>query len=126
MAWEDDSTLKWEFYLSNNDISTDGYVIKASGEYAVEPIPQDTQLVIVLPTETYDLGKTAVVGVARGVIWWKSGTPVTYKLANRFNEPAKMLNLTTITHIIPLKARNAHKFQFVFDGSSSTTEPCVS
>ena len=66
MAWEDDSTLEWEVYLSNNEISTDGYVSKASGEYAVGSMPQDTQLVIVLPKETYDLGKTAVVGVAQG------------------------------------------------------------
>ena len=89
-------------HLSNNDISTVGCVSKVSGGYAVGSMPQDKQLVIVLPQETYDLGKTAVVGVARGLIWWKPGIPVTYKLVSRCNEPAKISNLTPITHIIPL------------------------
>ena len=55
-------------YLSNDDISTDGYVSKAVGRYAVGPILQDKRLAIILPKEAYDMGKTAVVGVARGVI----------------------------------------------------------
>ena len=45
MVWEDDSTLEWDVYLSNNDISTDGYVRKVSGGYAVGSMPQDKQLV---------------------------------------------------------------------------------
>ena len=44
MAWEDDNTLEWEVYLSNNDISTDGCVSKAVGRYAVGSMPQDKQL----------------------------------------------------------------------------------
>ena len=44
MAWEDDNTLEWEAYLSNNDISTHGYVSIAVGGYAVGSMPQDKQL----------------------------------------------------------------------------------
>ena len=52
MAWEDDSTLEWDVYLSNDDTSTDGYVSKAAGGYAVGPMPQDKQLaIILLPNE---------------------------------------------------------------------------
>ena len=112
-------------YLSNNDTSKDGFVSKTSGGYAVGSMPQDKQLLIILPKETYDFGKTAVVGVAQGVIWWKPDTPVTYKLAKRCNESAKISNLSPITHMIPLHAGNAHRFQFLFDESSSTTDPCV-
>ena len=65
MAWEDDSTLEFDVYLSNGDTSTDGYVSKAVGGYAVESIPEDKQQSIILPKEAYDLGKTAVVEVAR-------------------------------------------------------------
>ena len=69
MAWEDDSTLEWDACLSNDDISTDGYVSKAVGGYVVGPMPKDKLLAIILLKEAYDLGKTTVVGVARGVIW---------------------------------------------------------
>ena len=58
MAWEDDSSLEWYVYLSNDDISTDGYVSNAVGGYAVGPMPQDEQLAIILPKEAYDSGKT--------------------------------------------------------------------
>ena len=125
MAWEDDSTLEWDVYLSNHDISIDGYVSKAVGGYTIGPMPQDKQLAIILPKEAYDLGKTAVVGVARGVIWWKPGTPVICKLVNRGNEPAKVSNSTPIVHMIALNSRNAHRFQSLFDKSPSTTDRCV-
>ena len=52
----------------DNDISTDGYVSKAVGGYAVRSMPHDKQLASILHKEAYDLAKTAVVGVARGVI----------------------------------------------------------
>ena len=65
-------------------------------------MPQDKQQAIKLPKEGYDLGKTAMVGVARGVVWWKPGTPVTCKLVNRGNEPAKVSNSITIAHMIAL------------------------
>ena len=61
MPREDNSTLEWDVYLSKGDISTDGYVSKAVGEYAVGPMRQVKQLAIILPKEAYDLGKTAVV-----------------------------------------------------------------
>ena len=64
MTWEDDSTLEWYVYLSN-DIFTNGYVSKAVGGYAVGPMPQDEQLEVILPKEAYNLGKTAVRGSSR-------------------------------------------------------------
>ena len=94
MAWEDDSTREWDVYLNNGDTSTEGYVSKVVGRYAVGPMPQDKQLAIILRKDAYDLGKTAMVGVARGVIWWKPGTPVLCKLVNRSNEPAKVPDST--------------------------------
>ena len=125
MAWEDDSTLEWDVYVNNGDTSTEGYVSKVVGGYAVGPMPQDKQLATILPKEAYDLGKTAMVGVARGVIWWKPGTPVLCKLVNRSNEPAKVPDSTPIAHMIALNSRNAHGFQSLFDKSPSTTDPCV-
>ena len=41
MAWEDGGTLEWDVYLSNDDISPDGYFRKAVGGYAVVPMPID-------------------------------------------------------------------------------------
>ena len=125
MAWEDDSTLEWDAYLNNGDTSTEGYVSKVVGGYAVGPMPQDKQLAIILPQEAYDLGKTAMVGVAREIIWWKPGTQVVCKLVNRSNEPAKVPTSTPIAHMIALSSRNAHGFQSLFDKSPSTSDPCV-
>ena len=44
MTWKDDNTLEWDVYLSNNDISEDGYVSKAVRGNAVGSMPQDKQL----------------------------------------------------------------------------------
>ena len=66
-----------------------------------------------------------MVGVTRGVISWKPGTPVVCKLVNRSNEPAKVSNSTPIVHMIALNSRNAHGFQSLFDKAPSTTDPCV-
>ena len=71
-------------------------------------MPQDKQRENILLKEAYDLGKTVVVVVARGVIWWKPGTPFTCKLVNRGNEPAEVSNFTPIAHMIALSSRNAH------------------
>ena len=48
MAWEDDSTLEWDVYLRNHDISADGYVSKAVRGYAIGPMAQDKQLLLAL------------------------------------------------------------------------------
>ena len=125
VAWEDEGTLEWDVYLSNDDISTVVYVSKAVGGYAVGSMPQDKQLAIILPKGAYNLRKTAVVGVARGVVWWKPGTQVTCKLVNRGNEPANVSNSAPIAYMITLNSRNVHRFQSLFDESSSTTDPCV-
>ena len=116
--------MEWDAFLSN-DISADEHVSKAVRRYAVGSMPQNKQLVIILPKKEYDLGKTAMVRVARGVIWWKPGTPVTCRLVNQGNDPAKVSNSTPIAHMIALNFRNAHRFQPLFDGSPSTTDPCV-
>ena len=126
MAWKDDSTLELDVYLNNGDTSTEGYVSKVVGGYAVRLMPLDKQLANILPKAAYDLlGKTAMVGVARGVIWWKPSTPVICKLVNRSNQPAKESNSTPIAHTIAFNSRNAHGFQSLFDKSPSTNEPCV-
>ena len=44
MSWEDNNTLEWDVYLSNIDITTDEYVSKAVGGYAVGSMPQYKQL----------------------------------------------------------------------------------
>ena len=125
MAWENDTTLEWDVYLSNGDISTYGYVRKPVGGYVVGLMPQDKQLAIMLPKEAYDLRKTAVVRVTRGVVWWKPGTPVICKRVNRGNEPVKASKSNPTAHIIVHNSRNAHRFQSLFDKSPSTTDPCV-
>ena len=130
MAWDDDSTLEWDVYLNNGDTSTEGYVSKVVGGHAVGPMPQDKQLLIaiILPQEAYDLGKTAMVGVARGVIWWKPGTPVVCKLVNRSNNYLRKTNICfRFAFGSPCPRHLAGSCPFVHDiipeGAFATTNP---
>ena len=79
-AFEDDMTLQWTVRLApdprKNEISgtryqegikVPGFVSCSASGVVTGPLPQDKQLVMLLPVEKYDLEKEALVGIARGV-----------------------------------------------------------
>ena len=85
--------------------------------------PQDRLLVLVLPTEEYDLGAAAVVGIARGVMWWEPGSPVPCKLVNRSNYWVTVSSAPMIARMIAVNSRDSTRFQSLFDTPPSTMDP---
>ena len=69
IAWENDNTLQWEVRLVtdhqvNASVRLPGFVSTALEGFATGPLPQDRQLVIILPLEKYDMDLGAIVGIA--------------------------------------------------------------
>ncbi|CAB1110204.1 unnamed protein product [Ectocarpus sp. CCAP 1310/34] len=90
---------------------------------AIGPRPQDRQLVMVLPTERFDLEKGATVGIARAVMWWTPGTPVYCKLVNRDAQVVEVTNGSICARMIALNVRDRGRFDSLFDDTPSTVDP---
>ena len=86
------------------------------------PLPQDKQLVMLLPVEKYDLEKEALVGIARGVQWWTPGNPVICKLVNRGKMPGRVLWNHPVARLIAVNTRDSHRFYSLFHHGPSTTD----
>ena len=136
IAFEDDMTLQWLVRLTSeqrggNDsdpnqsgqIEIPGYVSRSVQGRVSGPRPQGQQLVLLLPVEKYDLDKGALVGLARGVQWWRPGTPVTCKLVNRGNLPGRVPIGSPIARLIAMNTRDAARFDSLFHHGPSTTDP---
>ena len=78
----EDMTLQWTVRLTpdprkkgvsdaryQEGIEVPGFVSCSASGVVTGPLPQDKQLVMLLPVEKYDLEKEALVGIARGVQW---------------------------------------------------------
>ena len=70
--WEDDSTLQWDVRVVDcteikRPKSLPGFAGVVAKGLAAGPIRHERQLILVLPTETYDMDRGALVGVAQGV-----------------------------------------------------------
>lgn len=76
VAWEDESSLEWDVRQVSASIHVKGFTSVALEAAAVGVQPQDRQLVMVLPSEKYDLSSGAKVGIARSAMWWTPGAPV--------------------------------------------------
>ena len=50
-------------------IEVPGFISCSASGVVTGPLPQDKQLVMLLPVEKYDLEKEALVGIARRVQW---------------------------------------------------------
>lgn len=68
IAWEDETTLEWSVRQVAGTNTVEGFTSVAVETAAVGPQPQDLQLVLVLPTERFDLQKGALLGVARAAL----------------------------------------------------------
>ncbi|CAN0368833.1 unnamed protein product, partial [Pylaiella littoralis] len=85
IAWEDTSSLEWDLRPVQEGVMIDGFTSVAVEAAPVGPMPQDRQLVMVLPKRGYDLEEETAVGVARAVMWWTPGAPIYCKIVNRGN-----------------------------------------
>lgn len=72
-AWEDEGILQWKLQLMQPAYLT---VVR-------ELQWQHRQLVLIEPTESFDLRTGAEVGIAWESQWWQPGTPMHCNLVNR-------------------------------------------
>ena len=128
VAWEDDSTLQLDVRLVDDTEIKEprllpGFTSIIVECFATEPMPQDRQFVLTLPTEKYDMERGALVGVARGIQWWDPGMPVRCKIVNRGNKFAKLVRGHPVAHMIAVNTRDTYRFYSLVDSSSSTLDP---
>ena len=122
IAWEDDGSLEWRVKLVSDRVTVEGFTSRAVEAAAIGTMPQDRQLVLVLPTERYDLAKGAVAGFARAVCWWQPGHPVYCKLVNR-GRAKVAIEGRVIAKMIALNVRDPARFHSLFDASPSAVDP---
>lgn len=65
---EDDGSVQWNMSLAK-EVRVEGFVSVQTEAFVTGPQPQDRQLVLAIPTQTYDMGLGAELEVARGVQW---------------------------------------------------------
>ena len=87
------------------------------------PRPQGRQLVLLLPTEDYDLDKDALVGIARGVQWWIPGTPVSCRVVNRSKVPGAVPTNRVVARLVAMNTRDTARFNSLLHQGPSTTDP---
>ena len=105
VVWEDDISFEWDVRQMPETTVVEGFTTRAVEAAAVGPQPRDRQLVMVLPIERFDLEQGAVVGVARGVMWWVPGSPVYCKLVNSSKEKVAVEGSRVIARMVAATSR---------------------
>ena len=124
ICWEDESSLEWKVRQVEAVTSIQGFTNVALEAAAVGVQPQDRQLVMVLPTEKYDVvDKGAEIVVAKSVMWWVPGSPVYVKVVNRTNKQFDLVGAAPIARMIALNVRDKARFQSLFDDTPSSVDP---
>ena len=123
IAWEDESTLEWDIRQVAATTTVPGFTSIAVETAAVGPQPQDRQLVLMLPTERFNLEKGALVGVARAVLWWLPGSLVYCKVVNRAEETAVVEGNRVVARMVALNVRDPARFESLFDGFPASVDP---
>ena len=123
IAWDDESTLEWDVRQVAETTTVEGFTNIAVGGAAVGQQPQDPQLVLMLPTERFDLEKGALVGIAREALLWWPGFPLYCKLVNRSKETTAVEGCRVIARPVALNVRDPARFESLFDETPSTVDP---
>lgn len=123
IAWEDTSSLEWDLRPVEQGVSVGGFTSVAVEAAPVGPMPQDRQLVMVVPKASFDLGTSVTVGIARAVMWWTPGMPVYCKLVNTSKVDAVLSGSPVVARLVALNVRDNTRFGSLFDTSPSTIDP---
>ena len=135
VAFEDDMTLQWSVKLLPNSgkrvdldavqelaVKVPGFVSRSVPGVVTGPRPQGKQLVLLLPTDDYDLDKDALVGVARGVQWWVPGTPVSCRVVNKSKSPGAVPTNRVVARLVAMNTRDTARFNSLLHQGPSTTD----
>ena len=112
-VWEDDGTLQWTLCL-RTPLELPGFVSTTVEGRTKGPLSQVRQLVLILPTENYDLEKGAVLGVARGIQWWEPGTPLLCKVVNRSPNECLIRAHQHIAQVVAVNVDDEERFRSLF------------
>ncbi|CAB1104547.1 unnamed protein product [Ectocarpus sp. CCAP 1310/34] len=123
VVWEDDTSFEWDVRQVPETTGVEGFTTRAGEVAAVGPQPQDRQLVMVLPTKRFDSEQGAVVEVARALMWWVPGSPVSCKLVNRGKEKVAVEGSRVIARMVALSVRDKPAFDSLFDTAPSAADP---
>ena len=80
-VWEDEGTLHWKLRITR-DVEVQGGASIQLDTFVKGPQPRVKQLVVVEPTNRYDLKLRVELGVSRGAQWWCPDIPLQSKLSN--------------------------------------------
>ena len=135
LAFETDSTGQWNATIMSDVLMersgdrrsqqgklVPGFVSKMVECSVTGPMPQNKQLVIVLPVEKLDMEKGAVLEVARGVQWWERNTPIYVKVVNRGKTPASIPCGKPIARMIAVNTHDAERFSRLLNNSPLTSD----
>ena len=83
VAWEDDGSLQWSMRIAK-EVKVEVFGSVQMEKFVTGLQPQYRQLVLVIPTQPYDMELGSELGIARGVQWWyPAGNPLQCKVVNR-------------------------------------------
>ena len=81
-VWEDEGTFDWVLRLSNAVLSLPGGTSVQVDARAKGLQPQTRLLVIIEPSEKFNLKRGVGIGIPRGIQWWKPGYSLKCEVTN--------------------------------------------
>lgn len=135
VAFEDNMNLQWTIQLTSEPGSEDGEIsiqreeLEAAGfvslpalGFETGPNPLGRQLILLLPSEEYDIDKGAPVGLALGVYWWNPATPAMCELVNRAKLPGREPTGCPIAWLVAMNTKYTAVFDSLFYHYPSTAD----
>lgn len=116
VAWEDDGSLQWNMRLAK-EVKVGGFVSVQTEAFVMGPQPQDRQLVLVIPTQLYDMELGAELGIARGVQWWYPGNPLQCKVVNRTKTAMTIQRGAVIAKVFATNSSDTERMRLLLDQS---------
>ena len=116
VVWEDDGSLQWNMRLAK-EVKVGGFVSVQKEAFVTGPQPQDRQLVLVIPTQPYDMELGAELGVARGVQWWYPGNPLQCKVVNRTKTAMTIQQGVVVAKVFATNSSDTERMRLLLDRS---------
>ena len=114
VAWEDDGSLQWNLRMAKT-VKVEGFVSVQTEAYVKGPQPQDRQLVLVVPTQSYDMEQGAELGIARGVQWWYPGNPLQCKVVNRSSRPIAIQQGLVVAKVYATNSSDTERMRLLLE-----------
>ena len=122
-VWEDEDTLHWKLRMAKYVEVQGGTSIQVDA-FVKGPRPQVQQLVLVEPTNRYDLKLREDLGVPREAQWWFLGIPLQCKLSNVTQDNMKIEGGLVIATVYAVNNNDRERIKSVINPvSEEPTSP---